>query len=174
MSKKSVSSTILLILITAFASPVMASGYIGLGAGKSNIEGSSGVEDLKATSKKIFGGYRFAHFGIEAGYHDFGDMEYGLADYEITALELSAIGYISVAPTLDIFGKLGMLDWDSETRIETILFSTTISESGSDAIIGVGAQFSPVPSLILRAEAQKTELDEADTTLLTVGIGYTF
>ncbi len=156
-----------------FGNAAMAESYFGVGFGSADIEGTDDG------SIKIFGGARNASYGFEAAYHDLGKQEetsvFGTASIEITGLELSAVGYLPVSPTIDVFGKLGFLLWDMDLNLTGF---PTVSEDGSDFIYGLGVQYNSPNNFALRLEFQVATLDvvgvDLDTEIISVGATYNF
>ena len=172
--KKIITLLFSLVLITnTVVNHAMAAGYVGMGVGSADIEGADD------TSTKLFGGYRKGNGGFEVAYHDFGKQEesaFGTtASVEITALEFSGVGFASVSPTFDLFGKIGLLSWDAD-------FSLTgfpdVSTDGSDLIFGLGAQYTPSNNISIRLEYQTSSLDvngvDLDTDVISIGAAFNF
>ena len=157
-----------------FGNAAMAAGYFGAGIGSADIEGEDD------TSFKIYGGFRNPNnFGFEAAYHDLGKQEetaLGVtASAEATGIELSGVGYLPVSPTIDFFGKLGLLMWDMDL---TLTGFPNVSDDGSDFIYGLGVQYNSPDNFSLRLELQKATLDvsgvDFDTDIISIGADYKF
>ena len=137
------------------------------------------IEEESDTSVKVFGGYRGVNFGFEAAYHDWGkpsQTEFGLtASIEATALELAATGFLAAGNTVDLFGKIGVFMWDADLSLTTF---PTVSEDGSDLMLGFGVQYKPTRNFSVRGEYQMTELEiggvDFDTDILSVGVALHF
>ena len=163
----------LLFLTNFIVNPAMAAGYFGVGIGSADI---GGVDD---SSTKIFGGYHQDNIGFEAAYHDLGKQEESAfgstASIEITAIELSGVGFMSVSPAFDLFGKIGLLSWEAD------LFLTgfpAVSVDGSDLIFGFGAQYNPSNNISIRLEFQTSTLEvggvDFDTDVISIGAAFNF
>ena len=156
-----------------FGNAAMAENYIGVGIGSADIEGTDD------SSVKIFGGYRNTNYGFEAAYHDLGKQEETVAaitaSTEVTALELSVVGYLPVSSTIDVFGKFGFLLWDMDLNLTGFL---PVSEDGSDFIYGIGVQYNSPNNFALRLEFQAATLDvvgvDFDTEIISIGATYNF
>lgn len=156
-----------------FGNAAMAENYFGVGIGSADLEGTDD------TSTKIFGGFRNTNYGFEAAYHDLGKQEESVigltASIEVTGFELSGVGYLPVSPTVDFFGKLGLLLWDMDLNLTGF---PSVSEDGSDFIYGLGLQYNSPNNFALRLEFQITTLDVAgvdiDTDIISVGATYKF
>lgn len=183
--KKILAVTCSTLLISGiFANGAMADNYFGIGVGSADLEG---VDD---TSFKIFGGTRNANLGFEVAYHDFGKPEEsypGLyyASLEPTGIEFSGVGYMPVSPTMDVFGKLGLLMWDVDATLIDYAgvigpagATYTGSEDGNDLIYGVGLQFNTANNFSLRVEYQASTLnangEDVDLENWSVGAAFKF
>lgn len=174
--------------ITAFADSGL---YVGGSIGGASLEldfGDTGIPDFPTeideddTAYKLFAGYKFdlpvIDFGIEGGYVDFGKPDFGVevADVAIdveldpTGFNLWGIAGIEAGP-VDLFAKLGYVFWDLEVSVP----GTNVSESddGSDIGYGVGAAIGLGP-LQLRGEYEIYDVEDADLSMLSLGIAYQF
>lgn len=162
-------------LLTGFAgNQAFAEGYIGAAAGQADIESTDD------TSIKIFGGYRYNNFGIEAAYHDLGEQSetdpfLGTAAIEVTGIEISGVGFLALNPSFDIFGKIGLFLWDVDLSLTGF---PGVSDDGNDLMFGFGGQFKPTKNFSIRAEYQLTELSinsvDFDTDILSIGVALHF
>jgi hypothetical protein len=131
---------------------------------------TSGADDDQGL-KAIVGFRPLDRFAIEANYVDLGEMRAAFPSTTLSidseALSVSAVGLIAL-PLLDLYGKVGMARWESETN-----FFGTLKESGTDPTYGAGAQFR-VGSFALRFEYERFELDDDSSDLMSIGFTYTF
>jgi OOP family OmpA-OmpF porin len=168
---------------------------------------SSDADDEDA-AWKIYGGYNInPNFAIEASYMDLGEATasaaavgtfntgggpfpgslYVRAKGEAQALTIDAVGKVAVAPWLELFVKGGL--FNAELDITGVAGATDssgvleASDSGSDNSsglhIGLGADFSVTPDIVIRAEWERladVEFDggETDIDLLSVSAAYRF
>lgn len=188
----SISSLLVRFVIAAFAlSPVAAiadSGfYIGASAGGATLEAKFAEDpdfpelpssiDEDDTAFKAFLGYHFdlpvVNLGIEAGYVDFGKPDIEVLDEQLsldtTGMNVWGILGIDVGP-VDLFAKLGYLMWDVDLALNG---QNLASEDGSDMGYGVGLGFGLGPVQI-RGEYEVYDLDEADLSMLSLGLVYQF
>lgn len=165
--------------------------YVGGSVGGATIEvdfGDTGIPDFPAeideddTAYKLFAGYKFdlpgIDLGIEGGYVDFGKPDFGVevadvaVDVELdpTGFNLWGIAGIEAGP-IDLFAKLGYIFWDLEASVP----GTSVDESddGSDIGYGVGVGFGLGP-LQLRGEYEIYDIDDADLSMVSLGIAYQF
>jgi len=173
MKNRVLTLSVALLLAGVAVQQVLAEAYIG------GSVGSADIEDENDTAYKIFGGYRGAFFGVEAAYHDLGkpsETQLGLtAAIEATGLELSAAGFYAASSSVDLFGKIGVFMWDADISLTGF---PTISDDGSNMILGFGVQYKPTQSFSIRGEYQMTELEinnvDFDTNILSIGVALHF
>ena len=178
------------LLLAAFAfAPLAANAdsgfYIGGALGGATIEadfGDTGIpgfpEDIDEddTAYKVFAGYKFdlpvLDLGIEAGYVDFGAPEIDVlaeeVDLEPTGINLWGIAGIEAGP-VDLFAKLGYISWDIEASVQ----GQSVSDDGSDLGYGVGLSFG-LGSLSVRGEYEVYDVEDADVSMLSLGLVYQF
>lgn len=174
-------SIVVMILLVAASGPVVAADngiYLGgsVGQAKLKIDNLNGVSaadfDGNATAFKIIGGIRpLDWIGFEAAYVDFGHPDDTVLGARIEAhasgISGFAVGFLNVGP-VDIFGKLGAINWDSSVS------SGGLDSSGTDFAYGVGAQFRLL-SLGIRAEYEAFNLSDVnDLHMISVGVTWTF
>lgn len=171
------------ILITAVcllapAVPALAADngfYLGGSIGQANIE----VDDVTLTGEdfdaddtgyKLIAGIRpLDWLGVEASYVNFGEPEDTLLGNSVAVegdgISAFAVGFLATGP-LDLFGKIGLLSWDS--RI------VGFDEDGTDLAYGVGAQFRAL-GLAVRAEYEIFDVEDVDDlNMISIGVTYTF
>ncbi len=113
---------------------------------------------------KIIGGYNWDlgrfNLGVEGGWVNFGNPSALIggvnADAELDGLQVMGVGAIELGP-IDIFGKLGFIAYDLETRVEDI--TDSLSESGTDFGYGIGARWN-IGSFAIRLEWESYEISE--------------
>ncbi len=166
--------------------------YIGGSAGGATIEVDVGQDpdfpelptsiDEDDTAWKVFAGYNFdlpvIDLGIEGGYVNFGKPEVELG-FDLGQLELDTTGFnlwgvagIDVGP-VDLFAKLGYVFWDVEVSAPAFPELGSESDDGSDIGYGLGAAFN-LGSLSIRGEYEIYDLDDADLSMLSIGLAYRF
>ena len=157
--------------------------YIGGAVGGATIESDVSIPEIPDgldeddTGFKVFAGYNFdlpvVDLGIEAGYVDFGKPEintnFGNFELDPTGFNVWGIASIGAGP-IDLYGKLGYLFWDLEAS--ALGLSESIAD-GSDIGYGAGLAFG-LGSVKIRAEYEVYDLDEADLSMLSLGILYQF
>jgi OOP family OmpA-OmpF porin len=178
------------LLAAALSAPVAAqtngggSFYIGGALGPSKLEewcDTGGAITLSAcedtdTAWKLLGGYRFnRNFALEGSYIDWGEVTASAGAAAVSANQRSfgvaVLGSFEVAPRFSLFGKVGLLQTEQETKRITPNPST-VDRDETEFHYGFGATYGFTPNLALRAEWEKTEKLKAQ--LLSVGVEYRF
>ena len=147
--------------------------YAGAGAGQSFVD--EGAYDDEDTAFSAFGGYQFnRHFGIEAGYVDFGKLEPNGAGSELEANSayLTAVGTVPFTDRFSAYAKAGFQRWDLDTPIAGV--TGTPDDSGSDPTYGVGLQYSFNDAVALRGEYSRFEVEDLDLDLAQVQVRFDF
>lgn len=159
--------------------------YIGAGAGGATIEadlGDSGIPGLPSsidedeTATKFFAGYTLdlpmIDLGVEVGYVDFGEPEVDILGDNLTfdTTGVNAWGIATLnAGLIDLYGKLGLIAWEADASF----LGQSASDDGTDLGYGIGAAFGLGP-LEIRGEYEVYDLDDADLSMLSVGVLYRF
>lgn len=131
--------------------------YIGGSYGYLSTESDDFEDDDDAYS--VFGGIRFHRFfAAELGYTKFADVDETVFSSETQGLTLSALGYFVETDVIDVYGKLGVLRWDSS--VEVVGFDEEYD--GVEGFYGLGADLTLNEYLTLRAEYSrfKVEIEE--------------
>lgn len=184
---------LLLALAWTPASALADSGfYIGGSIGGASIEADLEADpqlpalpseiDEDDTGFKVFGGFMFdlplLDLGVEVGYVDFGQPEVNVptnlgdvdVEFETSGINLWGIAGTELGP-IDVFAKLGYVSWDIEASIQGI--PGDISDDGSDIGYGLGAGFS-LGALQIRGEWEIYDIEDADVSMLSLGVAYRF
>ena len=172
------------ILGVAMVAPAIAAADSGFYLGGS--VGNAGVDveidpllpkfDETDTAYKLFAGFDWQltslSLGIEGAYNNFGEPS---ADFEGVSVAVEPTGFtvfgvaaIGLGP-VDLFGKVGYLMWDADAIVD----GEVLADDGSDAGYGVGLRFN-LGSLEIRGEYELFEVDEADLSMVSVGLAYRF
>jgi hypothetical protein len=166
--------------------------YLGAAVGTSSIDVlefyptiGDWVEDTDI-AYKAYGGYRLLKFlAVEGGYTNFGNPQWlernvqgyrERIDINVKGWNAFVVGILPVSNVVDIYGKLGVLAWD--TRIESFLRGDIVyteSSSGTDSAYGIGIGFWVGPNVALHGEAGWFKIGEYDTiALYSIDVTYTF
>ncbi len=160
--------------------------YIGGAIGGATVEanfGDTGIPgfptgefDEDDTAFKVFAGYNFdlpvINFGLEAGYVDFGapelDTNQGPIELDPTGINLWGIAGVD-AGLFDLYAKVGYILWD----VEVTAFDDNFTDDGSDLGYGLGLSFG-LGGFKIRGEYEMYDIDEADVSMLSLGVLYQF
>jgi len=159
--------------------------YIGGSAGGANtqadlndvsLSGLPSSVDEDDTGTKFFGGYTFelpnVDIAIEAGYVDFGEPDIDVLGNDLL-LDTSGINVWGIASfdagPINIFGKLGLINWE----VDAEYLGASSSVDGTDLGYGIGASydFNPVQ---IRAEFELYNAGDTDLSMLSLGVVYKF
>lgn len=166
LSKRTcLSASLGLALLAAATLPAQAvepGGYIGMGFGESDDE----ILNETDSGWKIFGGHNFdRNLGFELAFVDFGEFSGGALEQDGLAFQL--VGYLPVTPSFDLFGKVGIFDW--EVRAFGLV------DTGVDPTYGVGGEVRIGPRAALRAEWEAfSDVSGGDVDLLSIGLSLRF
>jgi hypothetical protein len=150
--------------------------YIGGSLGLATVQ-QSGTDpewgyfeiDDSDTAYKIFGGYQFSPiFALEGGYRNLGKPSSSAAKTELQGLDVFGIAGVPLGP-VRIFGKLGGIYWDANTRIDG---EKAGGKDGFDFGAGAGVEFE-LGSLGLRGEVEYFDV-LSDTWMYSIGATFTF
>lgn len=137
--------------------------------------------DDEDTGWKAFAGYRFSrNLAVEASYINFGDytatVTFGGASATVnadaTAWGLAAVGIFPVSERFDLFGKLGFVRGETEADVVIGGTTVTVGDDGTEMHYGFGATYNLSRNLGIRAEWEN--VNDADLSLLSLGVQYRF
>ena len=178
------------------AAPAAAQAFIGFGAGKSDYDSGNMIPDLitsgsvdgKDTGYKIFGGYQFnPYFAVEVAYVDLGKATYSgtFADpvfgplavtggtLETWGLNASAVGILPLGAAFELFGKLGIMGWESKARDTTGGAPFSGEADGGDISFGVGMAAHLTRNVGIRLEWERFKAVD-DIDLVSAGLVFKF
>lgn len=139
-------------------------------------------------SWKVYGGARInPMLGFEATYARYGEagksgvtaggQSVALSN-ELTSLNATGVGYMPVAPQLELLGKAGLAFWkrDSSKTVGTTTESS--KDNGASPLIGLGAQYQIQNNLHLRGEWEHVfdagDDAEFETDINSISVGLMF
>jgi hypothetical protein len=132
--------------------------------------------DGEESAVSFGGGYAFnKYFALQGTYHDFGEhaatdcpapvctaVPHGdLAD--IRGLSIAAVGTWHVSPSVELFGKLGVLGWRADFE------RAGFDETDRGALAGVGVGISATPQWRINVQYERADFD-----LESAGVGVTY
>ena len=134
--------------------------YAGANYGYLSVDNDDFDDDDDAYTAYLGG--NFTDFlGAEVSYVDFGNRGNDLANVDINGYTAALVGYLPIAESVKLYGKAGMLFWDSE--LDTALGN--FDSDGEEVMFAVGTEFEINEALDLRVEYTRfkveVESDEA-------------
>src|SRR5688572_29558516 len=155
--------------------------YLGAALGQSKFkewcDPTLAACDDKDSTWKLFGGYRFnRYFAVEGSYVDWGEVTATAASGARVAADqhsygIAAVGSLQIGPQFTVFGKLGLLRTEQETRRITPA-PLTVQRDETELHYGLGVKYSLTKNWGLRAEWENT--DKLEVQMLSIGAEYTF
>jgi len=135
--------------------------------------------DADSTTYRLYGGYQFnEYFALEAGYLDLGSFDEQIQlGGNVVPISADADGFtfaarasIPIGEKFAVHGTVGSFFWDGANQI------AGINDNVSDANIffGAGVSYSLTTNVSLRGDAARYELDNANSTVLTIGFQVNF
>ena len=189
MENKNIRKMVVGMLLASLFVPLVAAAdsgfYVGASAGGATVEaelGDTGIPNFPASlddddlAYKLFAGYLFdlpfMFAAVEGGYTDFGKPGISALGEKLTfdtsGINLWGIAGIEIGP-VDLFAKLGYINWDADISG----LGARANDSGNDPGFGAGLSFGIGP-VSVRGEYEVYKLDDADISMLSVGLVYLF
>jgi OmpA-OmpF porin, OOP family len=156
--------------------------YGGIGVGYSTFKVDSLSFEGSSYATREFLGFRYGDYlGLEAGYINFGkvkdrvvvqDGQPSLVDsIQTSGYNVSLVGRYPLDEELTAFGKLGMINWKSETTLST--FDLAENDNGNDLMWGLGLDFRGSGRIHVRIEAEFVDIPFASAWwVLTTSVIY--
>ena len=173
-------------LLAAFATvPAVAAAeaYIGLNVGSNQMTAPAGANIGSTTAYSILGGYSFNQYiAAEVAYTDLGTASLTagsvpVEDMKGTQMSLAAVGSLPLGKDFALLGKLGY----ASIKIDTTgvgTFTGGASNTKSDLIYGVGAQYNIGKNVGLRLNYDMFNVGDSTTTnasaMVSLGAIYKF
>lgn len=129
------------------------------------------------TSWKVLGGYRFNRYiAAEATYINWGEVTASTnTGAEVAAKQhsygLAVVGTLPIAERFELFGKLGFVQTEQETRRITPS-PLTVDRDETEAHYGAGVKFAFTRNWAVRGEWERT--DKLKVEILSIGAEYRF
>jgi hypothetical protein len=167
--KKLVVLLLVIGLLVNFSVSYANDAYFGASIGESKTS-QNGYN--KPLAYKAFLGAPFNdRFGVELGFINLGEFKRNNSvTREVSGFELSLLGFIPIGTNGNIFGKIGMFNWDID-------YSNGATADGSDVTIGLGIQFPFMSNKLFRIEYQEfRDINDSndDFTLISLGLALAF
>lgn len=148
--------------------------YGGISLGNASLEGDAYDS---AMGWRISAGYELnSYVAVEGGYTSFGEMDGptfmgNKISAEPTGFELAAVGSVPVNGQVSLLGKLGVLAWDLDIRLQG---QGSTSRSGTDVFYGVGGKYSLNDGVSLRASWERYTVEDADLDFFSGSVVFSF
>lgn len=155
--------------VSLFSASAFSQGYIGGSVGQTDY--SSDFDT--ATSIELKGGYKFnENFGLELAYVDLGEADFEdiNGNVSVDGFKASVVGFIPVAETVSLYGKVGLYTWDAD--FETSLGSA--SDDDSDIAYGIGAAWGVADNLDVNFGYDIYDFEDDEATNINLGLTYKF
>ncbi len=140
------------------------------GAGFGQVDTDDSDFDDSDTAVFYFG-REFETYAIEAALVDLGEFDF--RDFrdtyvEINGFEISALGFLTLNESFDLFGKAGIYFWD----LESVAFGDTFEEEdGSSFALGFGARYNFNETFGARLELiNYYDIEDADLDTANLGV----
>ena len=187
---------LLLLALSLLPGTAFAGWYAGVGVGQSKADVDCDLDitcsaDDTGSAFKFYVGNQFTQtLGAEFGFVDLGrvkasgtDSVFGTVDSSFKAEGFfAAITGSMPLGEVSLFGKVGLLRWDLDADVSSSVFgSGSVSESGTDPLVGVGAQMIVGQATALRVEWERfmdigdeDETGQSDVDVISVGVVFKF
>lgn len=174
-----------LVLVALLFSPLAQADtgvFVGASFGSSHMDKDfSGLNiDTDGNAFRFVGGFQFGnYFGIEAGYHDFGDFSktIDLGGFA-TRTDVAASGWtlggtlgLPLSEQFSLYGRAGMFFWDAGVEIDG--FSINVPED-ENPYYGGGAKVDVTSNLSLVGDWTRYELDTTESDVISIGFEFRF
>ena len=159
------------LLAACLAVPAQAQtqgGYFGVGALHASTDnardfalgpGNGTGADKTAQGHKVYGGYLWNQYGIEAGYYDLGTYEVRNGavktdDFKVSAFTVSGVLALPMGPGFTLNAKAGVAFTSVDYRCFQLCGGNFVDtgESNTAGIFGVGFAWRPARNFTLRAD----------------------
>ncbi|WP_191600881.1 outer membrane beta-barrel protein [Marinomonas algicola] len=158
--------------LIAFATVASADSYLRASIGQTDYE-NWGFED---TSYGVTIADKYNDYvGVELSYYDLGSLERRVSStvqtFDVEGFNLAVVGFIPLNSQLDLFGKLGVFNWDSSLNDGA---GSSIRKDGHDVSAGIGAVYRVGEYIGLALEYQRFELDSLSADTISLGLNIKF
>jgi len=180
-----------------FLSPCNAMDYFSVSFGQSSVDtgisgltGTASLDEEDTTFKLLLGKNIKPSISVEGFYMDFGEASltgnigdqfniegstyaFSVNNAKVTssatAFGADTIFLHNFSPTASLYGKLGIVRWDSDFKIAgTGISSYSESDSGIDLFLGFGAKVDVNESIQLAADYEIYDIDDDDVDIISL------
>ena len=155
--------------------------YLGGAFGVARVDGNDFDDDSSVL--KVFAGGKFnSYLGVEAGMHDFNETKDGGFTSDLSGKSLAVVGFLPLSDSFELFIKAGNLWWKNDLEFGGL----KDSRDGTEIFYGVGANFNFNPSVALRVELERYDVefssnevginidDTTEVDVASVGVVFSF
>lgn len=166
--KKLIKQSLTVAAISLASASAFSEVYIGASVGQTDY--ASDID--KGTSLELKGGFKFNDFvGLEAAYVDLGDgdwEDFGFSgSLSVDGLKASVVGFIPVAETVNLYGKVGMFMWDLDD-------GDGYTDDDNDIAYGIGVAWGVADQLDVNLGYDIYDFEEDEVTNVNLGLTYSF
>ncbi len=173
---------------------IYVGGSYGQATARCMLINSSNSDECTTDGWKAFAGYKFTdNLAIEGTYYNLGKAEetYQHATYgtvnatgEATGIGLSGVYSYEILDNFDVFGKLGMMQWNLEGKAKSNYGTAIEEQDGTSVVYGAGASYKFTENLALRGEYERytaeyqndlsdsSKTEESDVDVLSAGMTF--
>jgi OOP family OmpA-OmpF porin len=142
--------------------------YVGAAAGTARADVTCDLDiscasDDNDTGFKVFAGFEFApEIAVEVAYVDLGEASISGRDtgfvgakrftFETSGANVAAVASLPMSNTFAFNAKAGLFLWNLDATATDATGSSTLSESGTDFMVGLGGTINFAPQVALRLE----------------------
>jgi len=116
------------------------------------------------------GKYINSNISIELGYADFGEDTQNIggveAEFEASAIQLSALGYLPVSEKAGLFARIGI----EQVTAESTSSAVDVKTDETDLFYGVGGYYNVSENIDVRVEFQRHEIDNNELDTVSAGV----
>ena len=149
--------------------------YAGVGVGiaessfdKDSVQFDAPDTTADETAWRLFGGYRYNKYvALEAGYAYLGKatvQEKARGDYfetEVSGFDVTMAGSLPLGSDVSVFARGGLIFWHSDVTYHlTVPGTGSRTRSGTDLVLGLGANYDFTRTLAFRAEFSLYDIDK--------------
>ena len=130
-----------------------------------------------ATSISIGGGYQVSPYvAVEADYLMGGKYSYSVfgvgADYQLTSLQVMAVGNYSINDQFGAYAKAGLAMNSQKATASVFGFSSSVTTSSNDLTFAIGGKYKVNKDIALRLQYQETGISSVN--VFSVGAMFNF
>ena len=116
------------------------------------------------------GKYINSNISVELGYADFGDDTTNIggvdAEFEATAIQFSALGYLPLSEKAGLFARIGVEKISADSTVSSV----SIDTDETDLFYGVGGYYNVSENIDVRVEFQRHEIENGELDTVSAGV----